>query len=173
MCFPKKSKTKIKNEKELASIVSELRAKGKQVVFTNGCFDLIHPGHTTYLETAREKGDYLVVAINSDRSVREIKGDKRPILTQDERADVVSALSSVDFVIIFDELDPERLIASIVPNVLVKGADWPMESIIGRETVTRNGGHVFRIPLVPNSSTTNIVEKILKLYKSNQQKPTN
>jgi len=166
MCFSEKSRAKIKEEEELASIVSELRGKGKRVVFTNGCFDLIHPGHTTYLEAAREKGDYLIVAINSDKSVREIKGEKRPILTQNERAVVVSALSCVDFVVIFDDLDPERLIASILPNVLVKGADWPMEQIIGRESVTKNGGHVFRIPIVPNSSTTNIVEKILKIYKS-------
>jgi len=160
----KRANLKIRKEEELIGIVSKLKKSGKKVVFTNGCFDLIHPGHTTYLEGAREKGDFLIVAINSDASIRRIKGDKRPILKQDERAIVVSSLSCVDFVFIFDDPDPERVINSIRPNILAKGADWAMEEIIGRHTVLKDGGKVFRIPLIPGLSTTSIVDKIRKLY---------
>ncbi len=158
------SSSKIKTEKELVQIVCDLKSKGKGIVFTNGCFDLIHPGHTTYLEDARAKGDYLIVGINSDKSVKAIKGDKRPILREDERALIVSALGFVDFVVIFDDLDPGRIIDTIGPNILVKGADWPMDKIIGRESVLKQGGKVYRIPLIEGSSTTNIIEKILKNY---------
>jgi len=156
---------KIKTTAELAPLLSLLRATGQKVVFTNGCFDLIHPGHTRYLATARSLGHILVVAINSDASVRSIKGDKRPINTQADRAETLAALQSVDYVTIFDEPDPYKIIAALQPDVLVKGGDWPIEKIIGRDIVQARGGKVVNVPYVDGASTTSIIDKILKTYK--------
>jgi D-beta-D-heptose 7-phosphate kinase/D-beta-D-heptose 1-phosphate adenosyltransferase len=155
---------KIKTVQELRPLLEILRAAGKKIVFTNGCFDIIHTGHTRYLATARSFGDVLIVAANSDSSVRVIKGDKRPINPQAERAEVLAALESVDFVTIFDEPDPYRVIAELQPDVLVKGGDWPIEKIIGRDIVEARGGRVINVPYVEGSSTTGIIEKIVKTY---------
>ncbi|HWR73207.1 MAG TPA: D-glycero-beta-D-manno-heptose 1-phosphate adenylyltransferase [Nitrospirota bacterium] len=155
---------KIKTVQELRPLLEILRAAGKKIVFTNGCFDIIHTGHTRYLATARSFGDVLIVAANSDSSVRVIKGEKRPINPQAERAEVLAALESVDFVTIFDEPDPYRVIAELQPDVLVKGGDWPIEKIIGRDIVEARGGRVINVPYVEGSSTTGIIEKIVKTY---------
>ncbi len=143
-----------------------LRAGGCRTVFTNGCFDLLHPGHVLYLEEARGLGDLLVVGLNSDASVRRLKGESRPILGQDERATVLAGLRSVDCVTIFDEDTPWELVAAVVPDVLVKGGDWPVEAIVGRDVVEAAGGEVRAIPFVPGRSTTGIVERILARHRS-------
>ncbi len=158
--------TKIKTIEELRPLLAILRAAGKKVVFTNGCFDLIHTGHTRYLAIARSFGDLLVVAVNSDSSVRTIKGEKRPINSQQERAETLAALESVDFVTVFDEPDPYKVISALQPDVLVKGGDWPIEKIIGRDVVDARGGKVVNVPFVEGASTTGIIDKILKTYKS-------
>ncbi len=163
--FPSFSRRKIKSVPELQPLLGVLRAAGKQIVFTNGCFDLIHTGHTRYLATARSLGDLLVVAVNSDSSVRSLKGDKRPINKQDERAETLAALESVDFVTIFEELDPYKVIAALQPDVLVKGGDWPIDKIIGRDIVEARGGKVVNVPFVEGQSTTGIIEKIVKVYR--------
>ncbi len=155
---------KIKTVAELKPLLAILRAAGKKIVFTNGCFDLIHTGHTRYLASARSLGDLLVVAVNSDASVRVIKGEKRPINVQRDRAETLAALGSVDFVTVFDEPDPHRVIAELQPDVLVKGGDWPIEKIIGRDIVEARGGKVVNIPFVEGQSTTGIIEKILDTY---------
>jgi len=156
---------KVKTIDELHPLLSILRASGKKIVFTNGCFDLIHTGHTRYLSIARSFGDLLVVAVNSDASVRIIKGDKRPINSQAERAETLAALESVDFVTVFNEPDPHKVISALLPDVLVKGGDWPAEKIIGRDVVEGRGGKVVNVPYVEGASTTGIIEKILKNYK--------
>jgi rfaE bifunctional protein nucleotidyltransferase chain/domain len=140
-----------------------LRREGKRLVFTNGCFDLLHPGHVSYLRQARSLGDALVVALNSDRSVRALKGEGRPILNQQERAEVIAALEAVDYVTIFDEETPRALIAAVLPYVLVKGGDWTLNEIIGREEVEAAGGQVLSLPYIEGSSTTDIIERIKKL----------
>jgi rfaE bifunctional protein nucleotidyltransferase chain/domain len=157
--------TKIKSIQELRPLLDILRAAGKKIVFTNGCFDLIHTGHTRYLAIAHSFGDILVVAVNNDPSVRAIKGAKRPINSHQERAETLAALESVDYVTIFDELDPHRVISALQPDVLVKGGDWPIEKIIGRDVVEARGGKVVNVPYVEGASTTGIIEKILKKYK--------
>jgi len=135
---------------------------GETIVFTNGCFDLLHIGHTRYLEEAKQLGERLVVGINSDKSVRQLaKGANRPILPEDQRAEVIAALGCVDYVILFDEPDPLNLIKAIQPNVLVKGGDWTPERIIGKDFVEERGGFVRTIPLVPDISTTTIIQRIL------------
>ncbi len=139
-----------------------LRREGKRVVFTNGCFDLLHAGHVRYLREARSLGDLLVVALNSDASVRLLKGEGRPILNQDERAEIMAALQVVDYVTIFDEATPRELIASLLPDVLVKGGDWAIETIVGREEVEAAGGRVLSLPYLRGSSTSEIVERIRK-----------
>ena len=149
---------------ELKSVRSKLKASGKKVVFTNGVFDLIHSGHVDYLLKAKKLGDVLVVGINSDDSVKRIKGDKRPILKQDERAFVVSNLKPVDYVIFFNEDTPEKLISELIPDVLVKGADWSVEKIVGKDVVEKNGGVVMNIEFVNNQSTSKIIDLILKRY---------
>ena len=156
---------KIKTVLELRPLLGILQATGKKIVFTNGCFDLIHTGHTRYLAKAKSFGDLLIVAVNSDSSVRMIKGEKRPINTQAERAEVLAALESVDFVTIFDEPDPHKIISELQPDVLVKGGDWPIEKIIGRDIVEARGGKVVNVPYVEGASTTGIIEKILKLCR--------
>lgn len=138
-----------------------MRGEGKRLVFTNGCFDLLHPGHVRYLYQARALGDALVVALNSDRSVRALKGEGRPILSQRERAEVMAALESVDYVTIFDEETPRELIAVLLPDILVKGGDWPIQQIVGREEVEAAGGKVLSLPYVEGLSTTDIIERIL------------
>jgi D-glycero-beta-D-manno-heptose 1-phosphate adenylyltransferase len=146
--------------------VAELKRAGKRVVFTNGCFDLLHPGHTRYLAEARALGDALVVAINSDRSVRALKGPSRPILPESERAEILAALRSVDLVTIFDDLTPRDLIARMMPQVLVKGGDWGPTSIVGREEVEAVGGVVVSIPVVCGFSTSEIIRKAGKVRSS-------
>ncbi len=137
-----------------------LRRAGRVVVFTNGCFDLLHPGHVRYLQQARGLGDALIVALNSDRAVRELKGDARPILDQDERAEVMAALGCVDYVMIFDDVSPQAVIAALLPDVLVKGGDWGLDQIIGREEVEAAGGRVLNLPFVEGCSTSEIIERI-------------
>jgi D-beta-D-heptose 7-phosphate kinase/D-beta-D-heptose 1-phosphate adenosyltransferase len=139
-----------------------LRERQQRVVFTNGCFDLLHPGHVRYLQQARALGDALIVALNSDRSVRELKGTARPILLQDERAEVMAALACVSYVTVFDEATPQKIIAALLPDVLVKGGDWSLDTIIGREEVEAAGGLVLSLPFVAGVSTSEIIERIRK-----------
>ena len=153
---------KIQSRARLVRRTQELRREGKPLVFTNGCFDLLHPGHVTLLERAKRLGAVLVVAINSDRSVRRLKGPQRPILPQRVRAALVAALASVDYVTIFDEPTPYRLIAAIAPDVLVKGSDWQAGRIVGERLVTKRGGRVVRVPLVGGYSTTRLINRILR-----------
>jgi D-beta-D-heptose 7-phosphate kinase/D-beta-D-heptose 1-phosphate adenosyltransferase len=153
---------KILDRQELIDERERLRHARKAVVFTNGCFDLIHPGHVHYLAQARSLGDSLIVAINSDHSTRILKGEGRPILNERERADVIAALEAVDYVIIFDDETPRELIADLLPDVLVKGGDWPVDEIVGREEVEAAGGKVLSLPYVEGLSTTDIIERIVK-----------
>ena len=155
----------IKDRKALKEQIEKYKSQNKTVVFTNGCFDILHAGHVDYLCKAKEMGDILVVAVNSDDSVKRIKGDKRPITTEDERMFVLSKLRPVDLVTIFDEDTPAQIINEIIPNVLVKGADWDIDKIIGAETVLRNGGKVKNIEFTIKQSTTNIINKIFELLK--------
>jgi rfaE bifunctional protein nucleotidyltransferase chain/domain len=136
------------------------RAAGRTVVFTNGCFDLLHPGHVALLEAARALGDVLVVGINADASVRRLKGPERPVVPEEERAETLLALEAVERVVVFAEDTPARVIDALVPDVLVKGADWGTDAIVGRETVESAGGRVVRVPLLPGRSTTAIVSRI-------------
>lgn len=153
---------KIKSLPALARVVWQAQTCGQRVVFTNGCFDLLHPGHIQLLERASRLGDVLIVGINSDRSVRTLKGQRRPIINQRDRALLVAALESVDYVTIFNEPTPELLIDRLRPQVLVKGADWSATRIVGRETIQRNHGRVVRIPLLKGQSTTRLLERIKK-----------
>ena len=152
--------TKVLDIDELVRRREELRRRGLTVVFTNGCFDLLHPGHVRYLAEARALGDILIVALNSDRTVRILKGAGRPILNEGERTQVVSALNAVDYVIVFDQETPRELISRLLPDVLVKGGDWPVDEIVGREEVESAGGRVLSLPYVEGSSTTDIIERI-------------
>jgi D-beta-D-heptose 7-phosphate kinase/D-beta-D-heptose 1-phosphate adenosyltransferase len=136
------------------------KRNGRRVVFTNGCFDLLHPGHIRSLELARALGDVLIVGLNSDSSVRQLKGDGRPVIAERERAEILAALESVDAVVIFDDLTPREVIARLVPDVLVKGGDWPGDQIVGREEVEAAGGRVVSVPVVPGYSTSAILQKI-------------
>jgi D-beta-D-heptose 7-phosphate kinase/D-beta-D-heptose 1-phosphate adenosyltransferase len=148
---------------DLAQLVRERaqwKAQGRTVVLTNGCFDLLHPGHVVLLERARGEGDLLVVAINSDASVRALKGPQRPLLPEAERAEALLALEAVDRVAVYDEPTPQELIEALVPDVLVKGADWAADAIVGREVVEQAGGRVVRVELVPGRSTSRLVERI-------------
>lgn len=155
-------KDKVKKLEELKTIRAALKRAGKRVVFTNGCFDIIHVGHVRLLREARKHGDALVLAINSDNSVRALKGQKRPYVPQDERAEVVAGLEMVDYVIIFNELDPLRVITELAPDVLVKGGDWTVDTIVGRDVVEGAGGKVISLPFVEGLSTTNIIQRILE-----------
>jgi rfaE bifunctional protein nucleotidyltransferase chain/domain len=157
-------KSKIKTQDELREIIEDLHRAGRKVVFTNGCFDLIHTGHVRYLKIAGSYGDTLVVAINSDESIRRIKGEKRPIMPQEERAEVLAALFMVDFVTVFEEDDPHRVIADLMPDVLVKGGDWEVERIVGRDIVEAGGGKVYSIPYIEGSSTTTIIDRVVEKY---------
>lgn len=148
---------------ELKQRIAAMKRDHKRVVFTNGCFDVLHPGHIRMLEKARSLGDALVVGINSDPSVQEIKGPQRPLIPEAERAEVLAALESVDFVTVFGETTPRELIAEILPAVLVKGSDWGPDEIIGREEVEAAGGQVISIPLEAGYSTTKLIERIRRL----------
>jgi D-beta-D-heptose 7-phosphate kinase/D-beta-D-heptose 1-phosphate adenosyltransferase len=158
-------KQKIKERKTLLRIIKNLKTKGKRIIFTNGCFDLLHIGHIRYLEEAKALGDVLVVGVNSDSSVRKLKGPQRPILPEEERTEILSGLGCVDYITLFDEIDPLKLITSLQPNVLVKGGDWTKEQTVGREVVERSGGEVVILPFVQGASTSNLIETILKKYE--------
>jgi len=158
-------KQKVKARRELLRIINDLKVEGKRIVFTNGCFDLLHIGHVRYLEEAKALGDVLVVGVNSDASVRKLKGPKRPILPEAERAEILSGLGCVDYITLFDEIDPLKLITSLRPNVLVKGGDWTKEQTVGKEVVERSGGEVVIIPFVKGASTSSLIETILKKYE--------
>jgi rfaE bifunctional protein nucleotidyltransferase chain/domain len=151
---------------ELLTIRDSLRSQGKRVVFTNGCFDLLHRGHVELLNEAKRLGDVLIVGLNSDASMQTIKGRGRPILGEDDRAFLLANLNAVDFVVIFEEDTPLALITALLPDVLVKGSDWNIDEIVGREVVERAGGEVRALPLVPNRSTTDIVKKIVRNFAS-------
>jgi rfaE bifunctional protein nucleotidyltransferase chain/domain len=161
MEFSERSLTAVSAQEFLAQ-VKPLRERGGKVVFTNGCFDILHPGHVTYLQAARALGDALVLGLNSDASVRrQEKGVERPILTEEERAAILLGLRSVDYVIVFDDDTPLALIEEILPDILVKGGDWPLDQIVGRDAVEAAGGRACTIPFVEGKSTTSIVERIL------------
>ena len=151
---------KIKELGELKTIVEQHKGNGKKVVFTNGCFDLLHGGHIHLLREAKKLGDLLIVAINSDASIRKIKGPSRPILEEEERAELLAALEMVDFVTVFSQPDPSHVIQELGPNVLVKGGDWTQDNIVGRDLVERHGGRTAVIPTLPGHSTTKIIERI-------------
>lgn len=156
-------KDKIKDLKTLAIIINKLKKRGKTIVFTNGCFDLLHYGHVKYLEDAKEQGDILVVAVNSDSSVRKIKGDNRPVVNQKFRLAVLASLESADYVTLFSEATPLKVIKSIKPHVLVKGADWDKQNIVGAGFVRSYGGKVKTLKLVKGLSTTNLIKRIASL----------
>ena len=145
---------------EAEFLVRQLRASGKSIVFTNGVYDLLHPGHVRYLQAARALGDALVVGVNSDRSVRANKGPSRPINPEAERAEVIAAMDCVDAAVIFDEDTPHEIISRLQPDVLVKGADWAEDSIVGRDVVEARGGRVVRMPIEQGFSTTDLIAKI-------------
>jgi len=152
---------KVMTRDQLVLLLRAARTQGKRIVFTNGCFDLMHVGHTRCLQAAKDLGDLLVVAVNSDASIRSLnKAPDRPIVSEAQRAEVVAALGCVDHVILFDEPDPQSLIAALQPDVLVKGGDWALERIVGREIVEARGGVVRTIPLVPGVSTTSLIQRI-------------
>ncbi|MBS1238465.1 MAG: bifunctional heptose 7-phosphate kinase/heptose 1-phosphate adenyltransferase [Deltaproteobacteria bacterium] len=155
---------KIYSREELKKIIDRHRKEGKKIVFTNGCFDILHVGHTRYLTEAKKQGNILVLGINSDESVRSLKGKERPLIPENERADVIAALESVDYVTIFHELTPLELIEYLKPDILVKGGDWKEKDVVGRELIEKWGGRVIIIPEVKGSSTTNIIEKIMHVY---------
>jgi len=154
---------RVVSQDELILHIAERKRNGQRVVFTNGCFDLLHPGHIRCLEQARAQGDLLVVAINSDASVRQLKGPPRPLVPVEERAEVLAALAAVDYVVVFDAPTPRELIAGVLPDVLVKGGDWGRDEIVGGEEVEAAGGRVVSVPLVPGYSTTALLERIRKL----------
>ncbi|HJV65061.1 MAG TPA: bifunctional D-glycero-beta-D-manno-heptose-7-phosphate kinase/D-glycero-beta-D-manno-heptose 1-phosphate adenylyltransferase HldE [Geomonas sp.] len=160
----KDSDSKIKNLDVLAHLTALERCRGKKVVFTNGCFDLLHVGHVKYLQKARQLGDLLVVGLNSDSSVRRLKGDKRPLIEQSERAHILAALDCIDFVVIFDEDTPLKVIEAVRPDVLVKGGDYSLDGVVGREVVEANGGRVELVQFVDGRSTSRIIDKILASY---------
>ena len=155
---------KIIKREALKEKVQALKRAGKSIVFTNGCFDFLHVGHVRYLKAAKAQGDVLVVGLNSDGSVRQIKGPRRPVVPEDERAEILASLACVDFVTLFDEPDPAILIRLLMPDVLVKGADWATEAIVGRDIVESAGGRVVRIPLTEGVSTSGMIEKILASF---------
>jgi rfaE bifunctional protein nucleotidyltransferase chain/domain len=164
------STAKIKSLEEIIRIRAQLRREGRKIVLTNGCFDILHVGHVRYLNQARALGDALIVAVNSDRSVREIKTKGRPVVSEMERAEILAALACVDYVFIFDDPTPRQVIDAIIPDILVKGADWPISEIVGRETVEKNGGAVCNINLVEGSSTTAIITKVLERFGNRPEK---
>lgn len=159
------SDSKIKNRDVLAALLDQERGKGRQVVFTNGCFDLLHAGHVKYLQAARRLGDLLVLGLNSDASVRRLKGPKRPLIAEEERSHILAALDCIDYVCLFDEDTPLELITALKPQILVKGGDYTPEGVVGKDIVESYGGRVELIPFVDGKSTTSIIEKILERYE--------
>lgn len=155
---------KIKNLSEIKQIVAMLKGQNKRIVFTNGCFDVLHAGHVKYLQEAKKLGDVLIIGLNTDWSVCANKGPLRPLVDEQDRAEVLAALSCVDYIVMFDEFTPERLIEEIVPNVLAKGGDYNIDDIKGRECVEANNGRVVSIPFIPDKSTTNLIKLIIERY---------
>lgn len=155
---------KILNTSEIKALCEAYKAAGKKIVFTNGCFDILHAGHVKYLTNARQLGDILILGLNTDASVRRIKGEKRPVIGEAHRVCVMAALFCVDHVVLFDESDPENLIKTVCPDILVKGADWQENDIVGADFVKALGGRVERIALEPGISTTRIIARIGELY---------
>ncbi len=155
---------KLKTIAEAKLVVEEQKKNGKRIVFTNGCFDILHPGHVRYLEEARKLGDFLIVGLNSDESVRKIKGAKRPLIGELARAEVLAGLASVDMIVIFDKETPLELIMSLRPDVLVKGGDWQVDQIVGGREVKSWGGEVVSIRYQEGYSTTGIIERIISVY---------
>jgi D-glycero-beta-D-manno-heptose 1-phosphate adenylyltransferase len=158
-CYPLDVSDKVKSLDELKAITAAARTNGEIIVFTNGCFDLIHRGHVHLLREAKALGDLLIVAINSDKSVKTIKGPTRPILPEIDRVELIAAMEMVDYVLLFEESDPYKVIAALRPQVLVKGADWTAEEIVGSDIVRRDGGKVVVIPYLKGFSTTEIINK--------------
>ncbi len=148
---------------ELIEVRRELKKNGRRIVFTNGCFDLLHRGHIEYLAKAKSLGDILIVGLNADDSVRRLKGPNRPITPQEDRAAILAALAVVDYVCVFDEDTPYELIRAVVPDILVKGADWTVDDVVGKDIVEAAGGSVHTIEFLPNRSTTNIIQKIAQI----------
>jgi len=167
-----RAKEKILPLPKLVESLREQQGLGKKIVFTNGCFDLLHVGHTRYLADARRAGDLLVIGINSDESIIRLKGPKRPIVPLDERMEMLANFWFVDYVAPFSEDTPLALIEQLQPDILVKGGDWPVEQIVGREIVQAKGGEVFNIPLIPGRATSNLIEEILKRYQHADQSKT-
>ncbi len=157
---------KLKTPGKLVPVLEKLRRSGKKIVFTNGCFDLLHAGHVRYLREAKAAGDVLVIGLNSDRSVRGLKGPGRPLVPEGERAELLAALEMVDYVVIFDRPTPGELIAGISPDVLVKGGDWKRDQIAGADEVEAAGGRVLIVPLVPGRSTSGLIDKIIEGSRS-------
>ena len=162
----KDSHTKIKSLEVLSPLIASEKNKGKRIVFTNGCFDLLHAGHVKYLQKARSLGDLLVLGLNSDVSVRRLKGPKRPLIDQDERAHLLAALDCIDYVVIFDDDTPLELITVLKPHILAKGGDYSLDGVVGREVVESYGGRVELVTFVDGKSTTNIIERVLELYST-------
>ncbi|HAS16942.1 MAG: glycerol-3-phosphate cytidylyltransferase [Nitrospirae bacterium GWA2_42_11] len=150
---------------EFVPVIARLKQDGKRIVFTNGCFDIIHVGHIRYLKSAKELGDILVIGLNSDESVRKIKGDNRPIVSQGERAEILSSIRSVDYVVIFNEPDPYNTIVAIKPDILIKGGDWAIDNIVGRDIVESYGGEVRTIPFVEGFSSSRIIGDVLNKFR--------
>ncbi|RMF58146.1 MAG: D-glycero-beta-D-manno-heptose 1-phosphate adenylyltransferase [Calditrichaeota bacterium] len=155
----------MKSRNELSKIRSELAKSGKKVVFTNGCFDILHRGHVEYLYLAKQQGDILIVGVNDDNSVRRLKGKGRPLTPQEDRLILLAALSMVDYVCLFSEDTPLELIRALQPDILIKGGDYQLDEIVGREVVEKRGGKVLTIPFIKGRSTTGIIEKIIELTK--------
>jgi len=155
-------RTKIISLSGLKRKITRLKQKGRRIVFTNGCFDILHYGHVKYLQDARSKGDYLVVAVNSDSSIKKIKAKNRPVIAQGDRLKTVAALACVDFVVLFNQDNPLRLIKTLKPDILIKGADWNKQKIIGADFVGSYGGKVLTVKLVKGRSTSAIIEKIVR-----------
>lgn len=169
MHYPKEGyrllKAKIKSLPRLIKIIKRLKKEKKKVVFTNGCFDILHYGHAQYLEDARIKGDVLVVAINTDASVKRLKGRKRPIVNEQDRLKVVAGLESVDYVVLFNEDTPIKVIKALKPDILLKGSDWSLKEIVGGDIVRCNGGKVRTVKLIPGRSTTKLINKIAEISR--------
>ncbi len=155
---------KILDRNTLKEKLDAIRKDGKKIAFTNGCFDILHVGHVRYLQEARKTADVLVLALNSDTSVRSLKGEKRPLVPEGERAEVLAGLECIDFVTIFSELTPLELICYLKPDVLIKGGDWPEDQVVGRNEIKQWGGHVTIVPEVKGKSTTNIVDRVISVY---------
>ena len=154
-------KEKITDLTVLTKLVSEHKSEGKKVVFTNGCYDLLHIGHIQCFQESKALGDILIVALNSDRSIHTLKGPSRPIIPEEERAEIIAAMENVDYVILFDQEDPLEVIATIKPDILVKGGDWSIDTIVGRDVVESYGGTVLALPMIPDVSTSRIIEDIV------------